>query len=63
MPERITVDRLTLADSAGRHFHLTEPTFIDAGQTYWIDRSNDELCVDRGNGRISRHPGSTCRGS
>lgn len=58
---RVTADRLVLVDVVDRWFHLREPTFVDAGQTYWVDRSAGELCVDRGNGRTTRHPGDMCR--
>lgn len=57
MYERVTADRLTLVDVVNRWFHLHAPTFVDAGQTYWIDHENHEPCVDRGHGRVSRHAG------
>ncbi|WP_430791085.1 hypothetical protein [Actinoplanes sp. G11-F43] len=61
MTGRVIAERLLLVDMVDRWFHLDEPTFIGAGQAYWVDRSNDELCVDRGDGRVSRHAGAMCR--
>ncbi|MBW6437809.1 hypothetical protein KZ829_29140 [Actinoplanes hulinensis] len=61
MAKPVIADRLLLVDTVDRWFHLEEPTFIDAGQAYWIDRSTSELCVDRGDGRVSRHAGAMCR--
>lgn len=67
MVKRVTADRLILVDVIDRWFHLREPTFIEAGQTYWIDRGTNELCVDRGgdgvtrHGRVTRHAGWMCR--
>ncbi|MEU4689041.1 hypothetical protein [Actinoplanes sp. NPDC023714] len=60
MYERRIADRLTLVTTVDRWFHLDEPTFVDAGQTYWVDRATSELCVD-GDGRVSRHAGAVCR--
>ncbi|MGA4539368.1 hypothetical protein ACPA54_05185 [Uniformispora flossi] len=60
METRTTAERLLLATRVG-WFRLNQPVFIDRGQAYWIDHSSDELCVDRGSGRVSRHPGWTCR--
>lgn len=54
MVERVTTDRLVLVNVVDHWFHLQHPTFIDAGQTYWIDHEASELCVDRG-GRVTRH--------
>jgi hypothetical protein len=61
MVQRVTADRLILVDVVNRWFHLRAPTFIDAGQTYWIDHGTNELCVDRGGGRMTRHAGWMCR--
>ncbi|GAA1587785.1 hypothetical protein [Actinoplanes couchii] len=61
MARREIADRLLLVDTVDRWFHLDEPTFIGAGQAYWVDRSTDELCVARGDGRVSRHVGAMCR--
>ena len=52
---RVTADRLMLVNVVDHWFYLQEPTFIDAGQTYWIDHETNELCVDRGGDRITRH--------
>ncbi len=61
MAKRVIVDRLLLVDVVDRWFHLQQPTFIDSGQTYWIDHETSELCVDRGSDRITRHAGWMCR--
>ncbi|MET8229638.1 hypothetical protein ABZS77_03030 [Micromonospora sp. NPDC005298] len=61
MPQRETAERLTLVDTVGRWFHLDQPVFIERGQTYWIDRTTSELCVDRGDGRVTRTAGGMCR--
>ncbi|MEV0877866.1 hypothetical protein AB0I85_08530 [Micromonospora echinofusca] len=61
MPERVTVERLTLVDTVDRWFHLDQPVFLEPGQTYWIDRMTNELCIDRGNGRVTRTAGGMCR--
>lgn len=55
MVERVTADRLILVNVVGRWFYLRQPTFIDTGQSYWIDHETSELCVDRGAARVSRH--------
>ncbi|MEV6349735.1 hypothetical protein [Actinoplanes sp. NPDC051851] len=55
MVERGTADRLILVNVVDHHFYLEEPTFIGAGQSYWIDREAGEICVDRGGGRLTRH--------
>lgn len=54
MVNRVTADRLMLVSVVNHWFHLQEPTFIGAGQTYWIDRETNELCVDRGGDRVTR---------
>ncbi|GAA2680051.1 hypothetical protein [Actinoplanes palleronii] len=54
-------ERLLLVDAVDRHFRLDQPTFIGGGQTYWIDRETEYLCVDRGLVGISRHPGRMYR--
>ncbi|WP_282757578.1 hypothetical protein [Actinoplanes sandaracinus] len=56
---RVTADRMVLLTVVNRWFHLREPTFVGAGQSYWIEAG--ELCVDRGGGRVSRHCGDMCR--
>lgn len=61
METRMTAERLLLATRIGCWFRLEQPVFIDRGQVYWIDNAADELCVDRGNGRVSRHAGRLCR--
>jgi len=61
MVQRTTAERLVLLNQVGHTFHLSEPVFIDAGQTYWIDQETSELCVDRGDGRVSRHAGTKYR--
>ncbi|GAA1658879.1 hypothetical protein GCM10009828_106190 [Actinoplanes couchii] len=61
MARHTIADRLLLVDTVDRWFHLDEPTFIGAGQAYRVDRSADEPCVDRGDGRVSRHVGAMCR--
>ncbi|MBF5034027.1 hypothetical protein IRY44_30165 [Micromonospora sp. ANENR4] len=61
MPQRETAERLTLVDTVGRWFHLDPPVLIERGQTYWIDRTTSELCVDRGDGRVTRTAGEMCR--
>ncbi|SDT80662.1 hypothetical protein [Actinoplanes derwentensis] len=67
MVKRAIADRLILVDVVDRWFHLQEPTFIDVGQCYWIDRETSELCVERGgdrvtrHGRVTRHAGWMCR--
>lgn len=53
-----TADRLLLAGRVDCCLQLAEPTFITAGQSYWVDHAAGELCVDRGAGRVTRHPGS-----
>lgn len=57
MGERVTADRLTLVTTVDRWFHLDRPVLIERGQSYWIDRKTSELCVDRGDDRITRAPG------
>ena len=52
---RVTADRLTLVSMVDHWFYLHEPTFLDAGQTCWIDHETNELCVDRGGDRVTRH--------
>jgi hypothetical protein len=37
MVKRVTVDRLILVDVVDHWFRLEQPTFVDAGETYWID--------------------------
>ncbi|WP_433389550.1 hypothetical protein [Micromonospora sp. KLBMP9576] len=61
MPQRETAERLMLVDTVGRWFHLDQPVLIGRGQTYWIDRTTSELCVDRGDGRVTRTAGEMCR--
>lgn len=61
MSERATAERLILATRVGRWFHLGRPVLIEAGQSYWIDGATSELCVDRGDGRVTRHAGWVCR--
>lgn len=61
MFQRVTAERMLLLDVVHRWFHLAAPTFVEAGQTYWIDRETSELCVDRGDGRVTRHVGMICR--
>lgn len=60
MGQRMTAERLLLATRIG-WFRLDQPVFIGRGQAYWIDHGASELCVDRGDGRVSRHAGWTCR--
>jgi len=55
MVKRVIVDRLILVDVVDHWFHLQLPTFIDAGEAYWIDHETSELCVDRGRDRLTRH--------
>jgi hypothetical protein len=52
--ESMAVDRLTLVSEV-QWFYLREPTFVRPGQTFWIDVERHMLCVNRGNGRITRH--------
>ncbi|MBM0258596.1 hypothetical protein [Micromonospora sp. 4G55] len=52
-------DRLVLLDRI-EWFILERPVLVRPGETYWVDR-NDELCVDRGAGRVTRTPGWVCR--
>jgi hypothetical protein len=67
MVKRVTADRLILVDVVDHWFHLQQPTFIDVGQTYWVDHDTSELCVDRGtdpithHARVTRHAGWMCR--
>ncbi|MEV4544094.1 hypothetical protein [Micromonospora echinaurantiaca] len=61
MSGRTTAERLLLVTVVDRWFQLCEPVFVDAGQSYWVDRKTDELCVDRGDGRVTRHAGWVCR--
>lgn len=61
MSERMTAERLTLVDTVGRWFHLDRPVLIGPGESYWVDRKSSELCVDRGDGRITRTAGWWCR--
>ncbi|WP_405099825.1 hypothetical protein [Micromonospora sp. NBC_01412] len=61
MAERVTAERLMLVDTVGRWFHLDQPVLIERGQTYWIDCTTSELCVDRGDGRVTRTAGEMCR--
>lgn len=60
-PERVTAERLTLGDTADRWVHLQRPVLTERGQTYWIDRTTCELCVDRGDGQVTRTAGEMCR--
>ncbi len=57
MIESATADRLLLASRIDCCLQLAEPTFITAEQTYWVEHETGELCVDRGAGRVTRHPG------
>ncbi|MEU4775684.1 hypothetical protein [Micromonospora sp. NPDC023644] len=57
----MTAERLTLVSTVGRWFHLDRPVLIERGQSYWVDRATSELCVDRGDGRITRAAGWLCR--
>ncbi|HTJ37780.1 MAG TPA: hypothetical protein VL738_31490 [Dactylosporangium sp.] len=59
MAERVTAARLMLVSVVGHWFYLEKPTFIRAGQTYWVDWGAGELCVDRGDGRAARHARAT----
>ncbi|GAA1587662.1 hypothetical protein GCM10009828_010280 [Actinoplanes couchii] len=61
MATRVIADQLLLVDTVGRWFHLETPTFVGAGQAYWVDRSVGALCVERGEGRVSLHFGEMCR--
>ncbi|MEU6078698.1 hypothetical protein [Micromonospora sp. NPDC047074] len=61
MRGRLTAERLTLVTTVDRWFHLDRPVLIERGQVYWIDRGTSELCVDRGDGRITRTAGWLCR--
>ncbi|MFI1191849.1 hypothetical protein ACH4T9_01005 [Micromonospora sp. NPDC020750] len=61
MSERVTAERLTLLDTVDRWFRLDQPVFVEHGQTYWVDRTTNELCVDRGDGRVTRTAGEMCR--
>ncbi|WP_436535595.1 hypothetical protein [Actinoplanes sp. HUAS TT8] len=61
MLKLVTADQLTLVSVVDRWFCLDEPTFIDVGQSYWIDREVNEFCVDRGGDRLTRHAGRMCR--
>ena len=56
MAECVTAGRLTLVDVVNHWFYLQQPTFVGTGQNYWIDHETNELCVDRGDGRVTRHP-------
>jgi hypothetical protein len=58
MVERVVADRLSLVEVVDCCFRLREPTFVRAGQAYWMDREAGELCVDRGDGRVTRHAGA-----
>ena len=57
MSESVTADRLLLASRVDCCLQLREPTFITAGQSYWVEHETGELYVDRGAGRVTRHPG------
>ncbi|WP_350934931.1 hypothetical protein [Micromonospora mangrovi] len=52
---RVTADRPMLVSVVDHWFYLQRPTFIDVEQTYWIDHETSELCVDRGDDRVTRH--------
>ncbi|WP_238016105.1 hypothetical protein KZZ52_49880 [Dactylosporangium sp. AC04546] len=52
---------MILLNRVDRWFVLERPVFVAPGQTYWIDRDADVLCIDRGDGRIERVPGFMCR--
>ncbi|GAB3181446.1 hypothetical protein FHX75_1751 [Micromonospora palomenae] len=56
----VRADRLVLLDRV-EWFILERPVLVRPGETYWVDRKSDELCVDRGDGRITRTPGWVCR--
>ncbi|MEU5791064.1 hypothetical protein ABZ754_25490 [Micromonospora purpureochromogenes] len=56
----MTADRLVLLDRV-EWFILERPVLVRPGETYWVDRKSDELCVDRGDGRVTRTPGRVCR--
>ncbi|MBQ1051620.1 hypothetical protein KBX50_24515 [Micromonospora sp. C51] len=61
MRERVTADRLTLVSTVGRWLHLHQPVLIERGQSYWVDYETSELCIDRGNGHVTRAAGWMCR--
>jgi hypothetical protein len=51
----VTADRLMLVNVVDHWFYLQEPTFIGTVQTSWIDHETNELHVDRGGDRVTRH--------
>ncbi|MBO4206809.1 hypothetical protein [Micromonospora echinofusca] len=59
--KRETAERLTLVTTVGPWFHLDQPVLVGRGQTYWVDNRTSELCIDRGDGRITRVAGWVCR--
>ena len=62
MPSRRwTAKRLVLVTVTRENYRLERPVFIGAGQRYWIDDATGELCVDCGQGRVTRHPGCQYR--
>ncbi|MFI6131026.1 hypothetical protein [Micromonospora sp. NPDC051141] len=56
MQERTTVERLTLVSTVDKWFCLDRPVFIAPEQSYGVDRGANELCIDRGDGQVSRIP-------
>ncbi|GAA2695265.1 hypothetical protein [Actinoplanes palleronii] len=63
MTNPVIAERLLLATRVDCCFQLDEPTFIAAGESYWLDDEHGELCVARGNGQTTRHSGSRRHGS
>ncbi|MEO3775218.1 hypothetical protein [Micromonospora sp. B9E7] len=55
MANLVIAERLMLVNVVDHWFYLKEATFINAGQVYWIDHETNELCVDRGGDRVTRH--------
>ncbi|GLW34454.1 hypothetical protein [Actinoplanes regularis] len=51
---RLAADRLILISEVA-WFYLPVPILVWPGQTYWIDFDRNELCVDRGRRRVTRH--------
>ncbi|MEV0807339.1 hypothetical protein [Micromonospora sp. NPDC050200] len=60
MRERVTAERLVLLDRV-EWFILERPVLVWPSQSYWVDYGTGELCVERGDGRITRTPGWVCR--
>ncbi|MGK5444519.1 hypothetical protein ACSNN7_22225 [Micromonospora sp. URMC 105] len=60
MSDWVIADRLVLLDRVG-WFHLDRPVLVRPGQSYRVDYGAGELCIDDGDGRVTRLPGWVCR--